>query len=122
MAVDAGTGHRPLSWFNSRPGLQFPQNARGRALRKRIIQLRGRMLTSRSPRRSERFKSMNAPAQSVPCPKCHARMIHAAVTPHPMVATMQRITFVCYGCNQTRTYMLPVAMPPVVAATEIAAK
>ena len=49
-------------------------------------------------------------------------MIHAAVTPHPMVATMQRITFVCYGCNQTRTYMLPVAMPPVVAATEIAAK
>jgi hypothetical protein len=44
-------------------------------------------------------------------------MIHVAVTPHPMVPAMQRNTFVCYGCNQTRTYMLPAA-----AAAEIAAK
>jgi hypothetical protein len=43
-------------------------------------------------------------------------MVAVAVTPHPMVAGMQRNTFVCYSCNQTRTYMLPVA-----AATETAA-
>jgi hypothetical protein len=28
------------------------------------------------------------------------------VVPH-----MQRNTFVCYGCNQTRTYMLPAREP-----------
>jgi hypothetical protein len=50
---------------------------------------------------------MNAPADSAICPKCRAVMIHVAVTPHPMVPNMQRNTFVCYGCNQTRTYMLP---------------
>ena len=36
-------------------------------------------------------------------------MVHVAVTPHPIVPGMQRNTFVCYGCNQTRTYMLPTA-------------
>jgi hypothetical protein len=30
-----------------------------------------------------------------------------------MVPGMQRNTFVCYACNQTRTYMLPT---PAVAA------
>ena len=35
-------------------------------------------------------------------------MIHVALTPHPVVAHMQRTTFVCYGCNQTRTYMVPL--------------
>ena len=49
-----------------------------------------------------------------PCPKCRATMIHVAVTPHPVVPGMQRNTFVCYVCNQTRTYMLP--------APELAAK
>ncbi len=43
-------------------------------------------------------------------------MIAVAVTPHPMVPEMQRNTFVCYSCNQTRTYILPVA-----AATETVA-
>ncbi len=52
---------------------------------------------------------MNAPAHSANCPKCRAVMTHVAVTPHPMAPGMQRNTFVCYGCNQTRTYMLPVA-------------
>jgi hypothetical protein len=32
------------------------------------------------------------------------------------VPHMQRNTFVCYGCNQTRTYMLP-ALEPAGAAT-----
>jgi hypothetical protein len=36
-------------------------------------------------------------------------MTPVAVTPHPMVAGMQRNTFVCYRCNETRTYMLPTA-------------
>ena len=50
---------------------------------------------------------MNAPADYVPCPKCRASMTPVAVTPHPMVPGMQRNTFVCYRCNETRTYMLP---------------
>lgn len=54
---------------------------------------------------------MNAPANYVPCPKCRASMTPVAVTPHPMVPGMRRNTFVCYGCNETRTYMLPVAAP-----------
>jgi len=29
------------------------------------------------------------------------------VTPHPVVRSMQRNTFVCYSCKRTRTYMLP---------------
>ncbi|HZP77379.1 MAG TPA: hypothetical protein VFB45_14645 [Pseudolabrys sp.] len=45
---------------------------------------------------------------STPCPKCKATMVHVAVTAHPLMPEMQRNTFVCYSCNQTRTYMLPV--------------
>ena len=41
------------------------------------------------------------------CPKCRTPMVHVAVTPHPVVRTMQRNTFVCYSCRRTRTYMLP---------------
>ena len=67
---------------------------------------------------------MNAQAQPAHCPKCRTVMIHVAVTPHPVVTNMHRNTFVCYGCNQTRTYMLPAAEPlaaPVVAAPANAA-
>jgi len=34
-------------------------------------------------------------------------MVHVAVTPPPVVRTMQRNTFVCYTCKRTRTYRLP---------------
>jgi uncharacterized protein with PIN domain len=40
------------------------------------------------------------------CPKCRAEMVDVVVTPHPIVPRMKRHTFVCYRCNQTRTYML----------------
>lgn len=40
------------------------------------------------------------------CPKCRAEMVDVVVTPHPIVPRMKRHTFVCYACNQTRTYML----------------
>jgi hypothetical protein len=40
------------------------------------------------------------------CPKCRAEMVDVVVTPHPIVPRMKRHTFVCYPCNQTRTYML----------------
>jgi hypothetical protein len=40
------------------------------------------------------------------CPKCRAEMVDVVVTPHPIVPRMKRHTFVCYVCNQTRTYML----------------
>jgi transposase-like protein len=52
---------------------------------------------------------MSASADLANCPKCRAGMVHVAVTPHPIVPGMQRNNFVCYGCNQTRTYMLPTA-------------
>ena len=38
-------------------------------------------------------------------------MVHAATTLHPVIRTMQRNTFVCYTCKQTRTYMLPRTIP-----------
>ena len=41
------------------------------------------------------------------CPKCRTVMVHVAITPHPVVRTMQRNTYVCYSCKRTRTYMLP---------------
>jgi transposase-like protein len=44
---------------------------------------------------------------SANCPQCRTEMVHVAVTPHPVVRTMQRNTFVCYTCKRTRTYMLP---------------
>ncbi|HZP78270.1 MAG TPA: hypothetical protein VFB45_19155 [Pseudolabrys sp.] len=34
-------------------------------------------------------------------------MVPVAITPHPLRPRMMRHTFVCYGCNQTCSYMLP---------------
>jgi hypothetical protein len=34
-------------------------------------------------------------------------MVLAAVTPHPISTKMERYTFLCTKCNQTKTYMLP---------------
>lgn len=45
-----------------------------------------------------------------PCPKCGYDMIYVTAMRHPAAHNMQRTTFVCFTCNQTRTYMLPVAM------------
>ncbi len=78
------------------------------------------MLTLRQPRRAQPLQAMAAPAEFVPCPKCRVGMTFVTVTPHPVVPAMQRNTFVCFVCNQTRTYMLPVAAPE--AATPAAAK
>jgi 5-methylcytosine-specific restriction endonuclease McrA len=44
---------------------------------------------------------------TVPCPKCGTGMVLAAVTPHPIASHMERHTFLCEVCNQTKTYMLP---------------
>jgi hypothetical protein len=46
-------------------------------------------------------------AATAPCPKCATTMILAAITPHPIAAKMERHTFLCVKCNQTKTYMLP---------------
>jgi hypothetical protein len=46
-------------------------------------------------------------SQPTPCPKCRSDMVDVAITPHPLIPQMRRHTFVCYTCNQTRTYMLP---------------
>jgi hypothetical protein len=47
-------------------------------------------------------------------------MVHVAVTPHPVVRTMHRNTFVCYTCKRTRTYMLPGPAPVEVCTIEVA--
>jgi len=36
-------------------------------------------------------------------------MVLAAITPHPIAAQMERLTFLCATCNQTKTYVLPAA-------------
>ena len=45
--------------------------------------------------------------QTAPCPKCAFDMMLAAITPHPKNDRMERHTYLCTVCNQTRTYVLP---------------
>ena len=49
----------------------------------------------------------DATATTAPCPKCATTMVLAVITPHPIAAKMERHTFLCAKCNQTKTYMLP---------------
>jgi predicted RNA-binding Zn-ribbon protein involved in translation (DUF1610 family) len=53
--------------------------------------------------------TLDAKATTAPCPKCATAMILAAITPHPIAAKMERHTFLCAKCNQTKTYMLPAS-------------
>jgi hypothetical protein len=43
-------------------------------------------------------------------------MLYVTAMPHPKTPQMQRTTFVCRGCNQTRTYMLSAEMADAYAA------
>ena len=58
-------------------------------------------------------------AMTAPCPKCRTEMIFVTSLPHPRSAQMQRTTFVCYRCNQTRSYSLST---PMAKAYEAAAR
>jgi hypothetical protein len=51
-----------------------------------------------------------------PCPKCRNDMIYVTAMPHKTAPQMQQTTFVCYSCNQTKTYMLSTAMAEAYAA------
>ena len=53
---------------------------------------------------------MTDQAASALCPKCHSEMRYVTAMPHPKAPEMQRTTFVCYSCNQTRTYVLSSAI------------
>jgi hypothetical protein len=44
---------------------------------------------------------------ATPCPRCRTGMTLAVITPHPIATKMQRHTYLCTQCNQTKTYMLP---------------
>ena len=44
--------------------------------------------------------------EQTPCPKCGTLMYLAAITRHPIAAHMQRHTYLCMPCNQTKTYVL----------------
>ena len=57
-------------------------------------------------------------AKTVPCPKCNADMELAAVTPHAVATQLARHTYLCRGCNQTKTYVLP-ADPALAADAEL---
>ncbi len=48
---------------------------------------------------------------TVPCPKCRADMSLVVVTPHPIASSMDRHTYLCKSCNQTKTYVLPNGKP-----------
>jgi hypothetical protein len=61
---------------------------------------------AKSDKRDPMFASDAIDNEAI-CPRCRTRMVHVAVTPHPVVRNMQRNTFVCYSCKRTRTYMLP---------------
>ena len=65
---------------------------------------------------------MTDQAASALCPKCHSEMRYVTAMPHPMAPEMQRTTFVCYSCNQTRTYVLSSAMAGAYAAASHAAE
>jgi hypothetical protein len=55
-------------------------------------------------------------ATAAPCPKCRKNMAFVTTMPHPKAPEMQRTTFVCYGCNQTRNYSLSPTMAELYAA------
>ena len=40
------------------------------------------------------------------CPRCRTLMSLVAVTRHPIATHMQRHTYICVQCNQTKTYVL----------------
>lgn len=44
-------------------------------------------------------------------------MFYVAALPHPKSSTMRKTTFVCYACNQTRTYALSDKMAKAYAAS-----
>jgi predicted RNA-binding Zn-ribbon protein involved in translation (DUF1610 family) len=50
-------------------------------------------------------------ATMAPCPKCATTMVLASITRHPIATHMERHTFLCAKCNQTKTYMLPTKQP-----------
>jgi hypothetical protein len=54
---------------------------------------------------------------SAPCPKCRTEMFYVAALPHPKSPGMRKTTFVCYGCNQTRTYSLSDEMAKAYVAS-----
>jgi hypothetical protein len=50
-------------------------------------------------------------ATTAPCPKCRADMVLVVITPHPIATGMERHTYLCTPCNQTKTYILPGSDP-----------
>ncbi len=53
---------------------------------------------------------------SAHCPKCRSEMIYVTHLPHAHARQMQRTTFVCYTCKQTRNYVLTLEMAAAYAA------
>ena len=54
----------------------------------------------------------NTAATTASCPKCRSKMVLVTIRPHPVSDRMERRTYLCVECNQTRTYALPTNYPP----------
>lgn len=65
---------------------------------------------------------MTATENAVVCPKCRRLMTALPATPHRVIAGMQRNTYTCYACNETRTYMVPIPAPEPADVSEPAEK
>jgi RNase P subunit RPR2 len=59
---------------------------------------------------------IEAATTTAPCPKCRTELVYVTTMPHPHAPEMQRTTFVCFVCNQTRNYSLSPAMAATYAA------
>jgi hypothetical protein len=73
----------------------------------RFEQIAEKLMSGKPPTRNAR--GTDQPANAA-CPKCHTEMRYVTAVSHPNAPDMQRTTFVCYTCNQTRTYMLSTVM------------
>ena len=73
------------------------------------------MIPSARPNRLDHTMTIDQKTKAS-CPKCHTEMLYVTAMSHPMAPQMQRTTFVCRGCNQTRNYMLSAKMADAYAS------
>jgi RNase P subunit RPR2 len=73
------------------------------------------MIPSARPNHHGHTMTIDQTAKAL-CSKCHTEMLYVTAMPHPTARQMQRTTFVCRSCNQTRNYMLSAEMADAYAS------
>jgi hypothetical protein len=112
MAVDARSGAPLLILVQVQagpPNLASQKTSERRAFQELFVECPCSMVRGSSAQHTTTMTALivTEPPAPVPCPRCRSAMTSVAVTPHLVVPDMERHTFVCYACNETRTYMLP---------------